>query len=319
VFVIIGTTTADLIVLSPAPLTNSGSEGFRASNLVFTDAPVRLLMGGNGGNSAYVAAGLGVQASLCSAVGCDPLGNTLVGWLEARGVNLNGLTQSETHATSTSVIVMTDASNQVVYHHLGATMRIRSEDMPHDLIGMADVLLATSYSLIPNMRAGGFADVLAMTHEAGGITALDIGPAIGDPVTLEEIVPLLPVTDYLLANSHEITRLTGTEDWETAAAQLRDTGALNLVLKRGEAGASLRGANGDADIPGFDVHTNIQVGAGDAFNVGFLYGVQQGWPSEQAIRFGNAVAALVVTGERGVIDSPTVEQVEAFLAAEARP
>ncbi|MDH3457508.1 MAG: hypothetical protein OER90_11785 [Gemmatimonadota bacterium] len=44
-----------------------------------------------------------------------------------------------------------------------------------------------------------------------------------------------------------------------------------------------------------------------------LYGAQQQWPAVQAIRFGNAVAALVVTGERGVLDAPMLEQVETFL------
>ena len=48
------------------------------------------------------------------------------------------------------------------------------------------------------------------------------------------------------------------------------------------------------DVPGFEVNANLSVGAGDAFNVGFLYGVQQKWPPQQAIRFGNAVAALVL-------------------------
>jgi sugar/nucleoside kinase (ribokinase family) len=274
-------------------------------------------MGGNGGNSAYVSAGLGAPTALCSSVGQDALGNTLVGWLEDRNVNLDGVTRSDTHATSTSVILMTDTANQVVFHHLGATAHIRPEDMPDSLIAEADVLLATSFPLLTNMRAGGFAQVLARAHQAGGITALDIGPAICDAVTLDEIIPLLPVTDFLIANSHEISLLTGTDDWETAVAQLLDAGALNLVLKRGEEGASVRGGSTNVDIPGFQVEANVSVGAGDAFNVGFLFGVQRAWPPEQAIRFGNAVAALVISGGQGVMDSPTLVQVETFLAATA--
>ena len=317
-FVIIGSTTADLLVLSQESVSNLGGEGFQTSNVVFTDTPLRFLMGGNGGNSAYVLAGLGVPTTLCSSVGQDPLGNALVDWLEARNVNLDGLPRSDRHATSTSVILTTDAANQVVFHHPGANAHIRPDDMPDSLIAEADVLLATSFSLIPSMRAGGFARALARTHQAGGITALDIGPAIGDPVTLDEIIPLLPVTHYLIANSHEITCLTGTEDWETAVAQLLDAGARNLVIKQGEEGASLRGGGADVDVPGFEVKANVSVGAGDAFNVGFLYGVQQKLPAEQAVRFGNAVAALVISGEQGTTDSPTLAQVERFLAANAR-
>ncbi len=311
-FVIIGTTTADLLVQTQGPPANLSGEGFQSRNLVFTDTPLRFLMGGNGGNSAYVLAGLGVPTALCSSVGRDPLGNTLVRWLEERGVNLEGLTQSNTHATSASVILMADANNQVVYHHLGATANIQLDDVPDHLLATAEVLLATSLPLIPAMRAGGFAHALARTHQAGGITALDIGPAIGDPLSLDEIIPLLPLTDYLIGNSHEISKLMGTDDWEPAATRLLDAGALNLVIKRGQEGASMRGRV-NVDIHGFAVETVVPVGAGDAFNVGFLFGVQQGWPPERAIRFGSAVAALLVTGKRGVMDAPNVQQVEAFL------
>ena len=314
-FVVIGSTTADLLVLSQEPLANPGGEGFQASNLVFTGTPLSFSMGANGGNSAYVLAGLGVPTALCSAVGQDALGKTLADWLETRGVNLDGLTRSDTRATSTSVILMSDADNQVVFHHRGANTGVRLEHMSDSLIAEADVLLATSFPLLPEMRAGGFAQALTRAHESGAITALDIGPAIGDPVTMDEIIPLLRVTSYFIANSHEITELAGCDDWEAAATQLLAAGATNVVIKRGAAGASLRRNDGDVDVPGFQVDAGASVGAGDAFNAGFLYGVQQEFTPEQAVRFGNAVAALVVSGERGIMDSPSLAEVERLLAA----
>lgn len=56
-------------------------------------------MGGNGGNRANVLAGLAAPTVLCSAVGQDTLGATLVEFLRARGVNLDGVTRSDGHAT----------------------------------------------------------------------------------------------------------------------------------------------------------------------------------------------------------------------------
>ena len=58
-FLVIGSVTADVLVQSDAPLPQLGDDGFRSSNLVFTDAPLTILLGGNGGNSAFVLAGLG--------------------------------------------------------------------------------------------------------------------------------------------------------------------------------------------------------------------------------------------------------------------
>ncbi len=91
-FVVIGSTTADVLVVSQESLTGSGKDGFRASNLVFTDTPTRLSMGGNGGNSAYVLAGLGVPTALCSSVGQDALGKTLAEWRGGRNASVNHCT-----------------------------------------------------------------------------------------------------------------------------------------------------------------------------------------------------------------------------------
>ncbi len=177
------------------------------------------------------------------------------------------------------------------------------------------MLLASSYSLIPKLRSGGLVELLARVNERGGVTALDIGPAVGEPVTLEEITPLLPHTHYLLANTHEMHVLTGETDWETAAAKALEAGARRLVIKRGTDGASMRGAGGSVDAPDFAVAATISVGAGDAFNAGFLAGVHRGLTAERALRFGNAVAALVVSGGKGALDAPTLDRVEDFLAA----
>lgn len=313
--VIIGTTTADVLVSNDEPATNTRGDGFRATNLTFTDTPACLRLGGNGAISAYVLAGLGVPTALCSAVGQDQFGNTLVTWLQSRSIRLDGLARSHARATSTSVIITADASHQTVFHHLGSTVEARFEDMPEDLFTNASVLLASSFPIMTNMRSGGFAQALTRTHTAGGITALDIGPAIGDPVTLDEILPLLPAIDYLIANSHELTELTGASDWEVAAMELVQAGAQRLVVKRGEDGASIRGGEAQVDTPAFQVKANISVGAGDAFNVGFLHGEQQQWPPERALRFGCALAALVVSSKQGVLESPTLDQVEDFLAA----
>ena len=202
------------------PLGGEGADGFTAGNVIYTDTPARVVVGGNGANSAYVMAGLGVPTTLCSAVGRDVLGDTLLGWLRARGVLLDGVARLGTHATSTSAILMTDAATQVVFYHPGAT----------------------------------------------------------------------------------------------AATQLLAAGARQLVIKRGGDGASLRSADTTVDVPGFPVPAVVSVGAGDTFNVGFLYGAAQRWSPERALRFGNATAALMVTSERGILGAPTMDQVGAFLA-----
>lgn len=317
-FVIIGSVTADLLVQSDTPLADLGGDGFRSSNLVFTDAPLTVSMGGNGGNSAFVLAGLGAPTALCGAVGQDLLGDTLAGWLTERGVDISGLARSPQQATSTSTIVMTDTENQAVFHHLGSTASARFEAMPPGLFADAQALLLSSYPILAGMRPEGSAQALARVQAAGGITALDVGPAIGPPVTLAELAPLLPAVDYLLANVHELCALVpeaadGMAGVPDAAARLLAAGARHVLVKRGAQGATAFSADGQMQAPGFPVAANVSVGAGDSFNVGLLYGLGQGWPLPRALRFANGLAALVVASPRGVLDAPSLAQVEQFL------
>ena len=316
-FVIIGSTTADLFIFYRQSDDNRdqfGDDGFRASNLVFCDDPPQMLMGGNGGCSAYVLAGLGVPTALCSAVGRDPFGNKLVSWLEDRNVNLESMLSSESHATSASTIIVSDAAHQVVYHHLGATRDIDPKRIPQMVIDETEVLLATSYSLIPEMRSGGLQKTLKAVRKAGGRCAVDIGPAIGAPVRLTELQPLLPNIDFLIANTYELSVLTQSADWEVSSRQLMAAGAKCIVIKRGEHGAAIRGPGLEVDVAGFKVESNISVGAGDAFNVGFLKCVQRGQSYQQALQFANGLAALIVSGSKGILDAPSEDQVDTFIA-----
>lgn len=311
-FVVTGTATVDIIVRGmPAAM----GDGFRAANLVFCDKPVQMLVGGNGANSAFVWGRLGANAALCSSVGQDDLGRWLADKLMAEHINLDGLLRHPELATSSSTILLSGAERQAVLHHKGSTNALEIDAKQEQLYAQADVLLVTSFSLFPQMRAGGFAAALALTHQSGGITGVDIGPAIGEPVKTAEIAPLFPYIDYLIANAHELRVCTDAADWESAAAQLLAQGCRCVVIKQGDQGTSLRAPDLALDLPSFPIAANISVGAGDSFNAGFLYAVWAGRPLAEALRFGSAVAALVVSGQQGVHSAPTIAEVEAFLSA----
>ena len=98
--------------------------------------------------------------------------------------------------------------------------------------------------------------------------------------------------------------------------RILDAGASCVVIKQGAEGASIWLAGGDTitQVPGFAVKAQFTVGAGDSFNAGFLYALQQGQDTVEAARFGNAVAALVVSAAQGALGAPSLAQVEELLA-----
>jgi sugar/nucleoside kinase (ribokinase family) len=314
-FVVIGTTTVDLIVRGSSSA--GRGDGFRGDNLVFTDQPLLMLMGGNGGNSAYALARLGAPTALLSSVGQDELGDWLIGRLAAEQVDVSGVLRQAATATSSSTILMDSAEHQAVFHHSGASRAMELTGQHVAQCAAARALLIGSYPLLPKLRNEGFARALRAARVNGGLTALDIGPAIATPAKLDELIPLLPEADYLLANVHELAVCTGEADadWERGAAHLLQAGCRAVVIKRGDQGAALRTPAATLDVPAFPTQAHIAVGAGDSFNAGFLLGLADGRPAGDALRLGNAVAARVVAGESGVLSAPTLAAAEALLRA----
>jgi len=312
-FVIIGTTTADILLQTSLPAIFNEDDGFREGNLIFTEYPPKILLGGNGGNTAYVLSKLGATVALISAVGQDVLGDFLIDCLKEQHVNISNLIRSDIRSTSTSTILMSDTSHQLIFHHLGASQDVRPIPTQEKMFTQADVLLITGYSLLHAMRYEGYANALRIVHQQGGLTAVDIGPAIGEYATLSELKGLLSDIDFLIANTHELCVFTGDTAWETAAERTLAAGAHNIIIKHGAKGVFAWTPDLQIQVPAFSVNATITVGAGDSFNAGLLYGIQNGRTLKESLFLGSAVAALVVSGENGVLGAPDMNQVTRFL------
>lgn len=310
-FLVIGNAVIDLFIGGFSELPRIDGDEFTNTSLIFTSRPLKASVGGNGGNTAYVLAGLGVPTALCSAIGQDDLGAMFVGWLESRGVALDALARYADDGTPTTTIITDQHHNRLSFHYGQPTFRYTVNDIPPSLLDAADGLLISSYSLFPGLRGDGYRHLLQTVHERGGLTAVDIGPALLEPARAGELTPLLPHIDYLIANEYELSVCTGADDREQGIRLLLDAGAKTVLVKRGRDGVCARGRDFALDVPGFPVAAaTTTVGAGDSFNAGLIYALRQGKPLQQALTFGNATAALVVASGRGVLGAPTTAEVE---------
>jgi sugar/nucleoside kinase (ribokinase family) len=312
-FVIIGTANVDLIVSGFEQMPVVHGDEFTTDSLVFCDNPLQLVLGGNGANCAYTLAGLGAPTSLCSAVGADELGRLVEGWLAQQGVDLAALVRHPTSATAYTTIVSDRLRNRLAFHHPGALAAYGWADIPTELLSRADVVLVSSFTIMPQLRPDGFAQTLATARRHGALTALDIGPAIGAPTALAELTPLLGSVDFLIANRHELATCTGEPAVERGAQRLLAAGARCVVIKQGGSGATLFQPGSQVHIPAFDVEVDSTVGAGDAFNAGLLFARHQGATLVEAVRFGNATAALVISSGRGILGCPSLARVLEFM------
>jgi sugar/nucleoside kinase (ribokinase family) len=313
-FAVIGSTTVDILITSPDRLPQVDGDEFTSTSLVFTDEPPRFSPGGNGCNCVYVLAGLGAETMLCSAVGGDVLGRMMLNWLEDAGVGLSSLKRAPSEATSSTTIISAGES-RLSFHHSGSLITYRRRDLPPELPAAADVLLVCAYPLLRAWRPDGYRDVLHEARRNGVTTALDIGPSVGDPITMDELRPTIPNVDYFVCNALELEKCTGSADLVRGMNEVAKAGASNVVTKLGPRGAAVlaRGEHEPEIVRGFSVQPRGTVGAGDSFNAGMLYALERGHKLHEAVRFGNAVASVVIASPLGVMASPSTAEAEALL------
>ena len=134
--------------------------------------------------------------------------------------------------------------------------------------------------------------------------------------TVEEAVAL---ADIVLGNGNEeLVPLAGASSIEAALAAIGGS-RRTVVARLGANGALARAEDGSlVRSVGFPVLARNAVGAGDAFNAGFVAARVEGRTLEEALRWGNAVAALKVSRPGGARDLPSRTETEALLAAADR-
>lgn len=333
--VILGTTTVDLFARSEERFPVWGGEHFQASNLAWCRDPLQMVLGGNGANSACVLARLGARVRLISAVGDDTLGALAADWVAAAGVECSALERSATHATATTVVASDIRRQRLIFHHPGAYIALTPDQVLLHLNEKADenaVFYLTSWPLLDGLRPF-YANLLAAAHAAGYKTVADIGPAIGSPVRYDELAPLLPLIDLLLANDHELSVCLEPEPdsdvpapWADPAAHamtLLEAGARAVILKMGEGGSTVYRRRDPNDeearteilahhMPAFAVPTAQTVGAGDAYAAGLVHALGTGRPLVESMEWASAVAALTVAAG-STLASPYVEEVERLI------
>jgi sugar/nucleoside kinase (ribokinase family) len=313
---VLGTTTVDIFIRGVEAMPEQGDGEFSNRSLVWLDRPVQPTLGGNGANAAYALGALGVDVRLWSCIGTDPFGDMVLGWLKSRNVDTSAIYISTGAGTSTTVVVTDTLLRRNSFHYPGPVREFAPTARNMDAGKEGDWLLVTGYPLLQKWRGEATRRLLSEARGRGVQTALDIGPMIGLPVTVEELEPLLPSVDILFCNKFELGEVTGFDLGQGARWAL-SAGAQMVVIKRGEQGAAIFSAaeSPQIEVPCFPVKAIGTVGAGDSFDAGFLYAYDRGSSPEESARFANAVAALVVSAPRGILDAPDADAVRAFLAS----
>lgn len=295
--------------------------------------------GGTAANTAVALARMGIPVAFVGAVGDDGFGRWVVADLTAAGVDTAAVVVVE--PATCQVIAMLEPDGErslVVWPPDGGALRwLRPEDVARVDIASAAWLHTTGMCLRDAPVVDAVLASMATARAAGVRTSIDLNLrvelwglaperrlAVEQAIALADVVlgsgpeELVPVAAALQApGSAEGERPHAqTLTVELAARELA-AGARTVVARLGAEGVLACAPDGSLlRAPAFPVAAANVVGAGDAFNGGFIAAMVEGRPLGEALRRGSALAALKVARPGGPRDLPPRADVEALLAAE---
>ena len=271
-------------------------------------ASYTLAVGSSSAIFACGAARLGLRVAFIGVCGEDVFGRFMLDEMQKRNVDVSNIIIRPDGQTGLSVILNQDA-DRAILTHLGLIADLRASDIPDRLLRQTRHLHVASYFLQTKLQP----DLPALFHRAhslGLTTSLDTNY---DPT--EKWIgfsKLLSATDIFLPNKTEALSLTQSRDVESAAKQLANKSKL-VVIKLGADGATLRTKDKSIFIRSISVNVVDTIGAGDAFDAGFLYGYLNDWDLEKSMQLAVACGALSTQASGGTAAQPTLDEALAFL------
>lgn len=263
--------------------------------------------GGKGANQAVAARRMGAAVTMIGRVGDDGYGQTLRQVAAQDGIETQYIDTDPQEPTGVALITVdTEGRNTiVVVPGANGTLTPRHVEAAEQAFSTADVLVAQLEIQFETVVAA-----VSLAAERGTPVILNPAPARSLPADL------LAKVDFLIPNEGEAIYIAGAESLEAAVPELLDLGVHNLIITLGEHGVLLVTPEGREEFPAHHVEAIDTVAAGDAFVGAFATGIAEGMSLQDAIRLGNAAAAVSVTRRGAQPSLPTRADVEHFLKGE---
>jgi ribokinase len=274
----------------------------------------RMVPGGKGANQAYAAGKLGtgsVAVRMIGRVGYDVFADHLKASLAAAGVDVSAVNGIQSQPTGVAMIWVDRQGQNSIVVASGANHALAAADVE----AMRKVFQGAKLALFQlETPLDTVSAALAMAREEGLRTMLDPAPAQTLPAELLHRVDILTPNEgeALMLLGRPPARVSLPEAPELAAA-LRALGPAAIILKLGDQGCFYHDDGGSWHTPAFPVAARDTTAAGDTFNAALAVALAEGQPTDRALLFANAAAAVSVTRAGAQSSAPARAEVEALL------
>lgn len=281
--------------------------------------------GGAPANVAVGVARLGVSCGFIGKVAADPFGDYLIAELAKNGVDTGGITRTHNAPTALAFVSRSAKGERdfVFYRNPCADLLLTEDDLPLNWLNhikffhFGGVSLTQDPSRTATFRAVELAQKSSSTISFDPNLRLELWQ--NDLEKCRKLIrQILPKVDVFLPSEEELTILTDNQEINSALVQAHDLGPSIICLKRGAHGSLISVKTNSGEYQRFHqspfkVRVVDSTGAGDGFNAGLIAGLANGLSLPEAVRYGTAVASLVITKKGAMTALPTKKALLKFL------
>lgn len=275
-----------------------------------------LRVAGAESNFGVALARLGLAVTWISRLGEDRFGQLVIDALAGEGLDLGYVTRDRDRPTGLYAKWRAGGRTQVIYYRAGAAASVLSSaDVPDSALEGVDVVHLTGITMaLGDSPRELVVDLARRAREHGAIVVFDPNyrPALWrSPAEAADVHrDVLPWIDWYLCGLEEGNGLFATHDADELFAAQRAQGIEGSVVRVGERGALVWTPAGAREVAPPRQETVLdEVGAGDAFAAGFVFGLTRGWPPEGCAHAGNVIAAAALRGTGDWETLPTLADV----------
>jgi 2-dehydro-3-deoxygluconokinase len=275
---------------------------------------LELKIGGAESNVAIALSRLGVSAGWASLLGEDEPGRLVFDRVRAEGVDVSRVRRVRGLPTGLYLREQVGQEIRVYYYRKGSaasTMTLKALDPEY--LKEAEFLHLTG--ITPALSEDCRAFTLWAAREDGTRVSFDVNyrsKLWGSGEARAFVEEILPSVDLLFVGDDEARALWGRDD-KDLVRELAARGPREVVLKLGREGSLALVDGRIIARPAYPVDEVDPVGAGDAFDAGYLAGHLWGLAPEERLRVANAMGALSVATLGDYEGLPDKDELWAFL------
>jgi len=249
--------------------------------------------GGSAANTIIAIGQFGGKAAYKTILGNDDLGHFYADEFRQLGIHLEAEIIPNS-ITGTCLVLITPDAERTMLTDLGVNSTYNKDHLVIDTIARSEWLYAEGYRITEPGGAAAVLEAINIAKHHDTKIAFTFSDTFVVEVFKDRVLEILQSTDMIFCNAAEACAFSEMYNELDAFEYLKKV-CKNVVMTRGNQGATIHYNGSDVIIPAYPTHPIDTTGAGDMFAGGLLYGITNGYTVEQAGHLGSYAASKIVS------------------------